>query len=195
MGNGASAAAKTWASSSFINSYIIGIASRTISNKLLTASGSSSPAPAVPTKKQSQAELNEDSIVSFGMKLLFMRELLMDDNYQFKMLIYAHYNKEFLEKYNLLQEIQRKIFCRMLLADDPDEYHQLDDLVSLQEFLALDSSFSAPIHMVCEKLRKFVCNYQTSYERWLEILSSLQDELLMQLIGDYDEYVDMTVNK
>jgi len=107
----------------------------------------------------------------------------------FQKLVKKNGHEAYLEKFQILENIERKIFCRMLMVEHiPNEYHQLDEIVSLEAFLTLDSASSAPIHMVCEKLRRFVCNYQTSYERWLEILSSLQDELLMQLIGDYDEY-------
>jgi len=129
--------------------------------------------------------------VSLEMKLFSIRNLMDSGNSaSFRKFVDENGHKDFVEKFLILEAIERKIFCRMFMVEYvPDEYHQLDDLVSLQEFLALDSSSSAPIHMVCEKLRKFVCNYQTSYERWMEILSSLQDELLAQLIGDYDEYM------
>jgi len=146
-----------------------------------------------PTVTKESSPLRNCNASPLEMKLLSIRDLVINESNasaSFRKVVDEHGDKDFLEKFQILDLIERKIFCRMLIAEYvPDEYHQLDDLVSLQEFLALDSSFSAPIHMVCEKLRKFVCNYQTSYERWLEILSSLQDELLMQLISDYDEYM------
>jgi len=166
----------------------------------ISAAFSALSVPSIMRKEQSVDSTDHAKKVSLEMKLLTIRNLVDSSNSApFRKLVDKHDHKVFLEKFQILEEIERKIFCRMLVVGYvPDEYHHLDDLVSLQELLALDSSSSAPIHLACEKLRKFVCNYQTSYERWMEILSSLQDELLMQLIGDYDEYMGIkepAVNK
>ena len=128
------------------------------------------------------------------MKLLSIRELVDNEStkssIEFQALVDQHGHKIFLEKFQILEDIERKIFYRMLMIEHvPNEYHQLNEIVSLQEFLALDSASSLPIHRVCEKLQKFVRNYQTSYERWIDILNSLQDELLIQVMEDYDEYM------
>jgi len=166
--------------------------------KLISSASSSSVSAMihkVPSTLLNNSEIHDDmkKVVPLEIKLMSIRDLAVGEqkgSLKFHNLVDKHGDKDFLEKFQILEEIERKIFCRMLMVEYvPDEYHQLDEIVDLQEIISLDNPSSAPIHMVCEKLRKFVCNYQTSYERWLEILSSLQDELLMQLIGDYDEYM------
>jgi len=167
------------------------ILSRITSKNLIPSTSSGNCC--APTVTEESSPLRNCNASPLEMKLLYIRDLVTNetkDSASFQKVVDEHGDKDFLEKFQILDLIERKIFCRMLMVEHvAGEYHQLDEIVPLQDILSLDNASSAPIHMVCEKLRKFVCNYQTSYERWLEILSSLQDELLAQLIGDYDEYM------
>jgi len=141
-----------------------------------------------PDRDRNCKEISDDDRKNaLEIKLLSIRELVDNEStkssIEFQALVDQHGHKIFLEIFQILEDIERIIFYRMLMIEHvPNEYHQLDEIVSLQEFLALDSASSLPIHRVCEKLQKFVRNYQTSYERWIDMLCSLQDELLIQLI-------------
>ena len=126
-------------------------------------------------------------------KVQSIRELLDKESSQpssFEKLIKLRGNIAFVEKYKILEDIQKKIFARMLMEDSsPDDIHQLDDIVSAKVLLTIDCETSPAIHTVFAKLYKFIYNYQASYERWIEILSTLEDELLLQIVGDYDDFI------
>jgi len=136
---------------------------------------------------------NDNEDVSPDPKLVLIRQLLVKENVHcasFLKLIELNGNKVFVDKCAILEEMERKVFGRMFLVDgDSDDYHQLDDIVCLKDLLAVDNTSSPAIHTVFEKLYKYIYNYQASYERWMEILSMLQDELLLQLVNDYDAFI------
>jgi len=156
------------------------------------ASPPSTPESSV-SYKHKQQKGTSPAFPTFDTKLTSIRELLDKGHVEhesFKQLVQLHGDKIFLEKYNLLVDIQRKIFQRiLLLQNEVGDFHQLDDIVSLKDLLAVDSTSSPAIHTVFAKLYKFIYNYQASYERWIEILSTLEDELLLQIVGDYDDFI------
>ena len=141
----------------------------------------------------SHSKSNSLEDVSPDSKLVLIRQLLAKENVHcasFLKLIELNGNKVFVDKCAILEEMERKVFGRMFLVDgDSDDYHQLDDIVCLKDLLAVDNTSSPAIHTVFEKLYKYIYNYQASYERWMEILSMLQDELLLQLVNDYDAFI------
>lgn len=101
----------------------------------------------------------------------------------------------FLEKIKMLEEMQNKILYKMVMEESNatescnEKYLQLNDILTFQDILALDCPSSLPIHSVFEILQTFFHNFQTSYDRWVEILRSLQDELLNHLVAEYDAKV------
>jgi len=144
-------------------------------------------------KENRPPKSKDNNAASPDAKLLLIRQLLVEENIHcasFLKLIELNGNKVFLEKCEILEEMERKVFRRMFFVNgDSDDYHQLDNIIPLKDLFAVDSTSPPAVHIVFDKLYKFIYNYRASYVRWMGILNMLQDELLLQIVNDYDEFI------
>lgn len=190
--------------SSITKSFIVSVPSGII-NKVASKIHNAAPTWSVSQKLTAksllhhQKQLCEQSISDIeantvDKNLLAIRDLLDKDNAgrgSFVKLVELRGKKVFVEKYDKMEEMQKKIFHRRMMDEfENDDYHQLDDIICSKDLLTIDCATTPAIHSVFEKLYKFIYNYQTSYERWMEILGVLEDELLAQLVIDYNELIE-----